>query len=316
MNPMVAVLRITHIKRTVVHSYFVDRIAFYNLYISTIMQSKEILIVAIITVVAVVIGACAIVAINNSSGSEEPSIEPERIGIIGAMESEVKTIKEAMTIDYTEEIASMKFCVGKLYDKDVVVVQCGMGKVNAGLCAHTLINLYNVKYVINTGVAGSLDNRLNIGDYVVSEDAVQHDFDVSPIGYQKGEIPYTGLYAFKADEGLREKARNAISDCIGAVFLEGRVCSGDQFISSSEQKEKITEEFGGLCCEMEGGAIAHVCYLNNTPFVIIRAVSDKADGSATEDFEEFSKRIAIQCSKMILYMIEHFDDEPDAARSL
>jgi len=266
------------------------------------MQTKELLAIAAVAVVVVL----AFAFITDSQDNEQP----ERIGIIGAMEPEVASIKEAMDIDYTEEIASMNFCVGKLYGRDVVVVQCGMGKVNAGLCAQLLISEFNVKSVINTGVAGSLDNRLNIGDYVVSVDAVQHDFDVSAIGFKKGEIPYTGLYAFEADKDLRAKARWAISQCIGATVIEGRVCSGDQFISTHEQKERITDDFGGLCCEMEGGSIAHVCHLNNTPFVIIRAVSDKADGSASEDFEEFSKRVAMQCSAMILYLIDHFDEAP------
>ena len=265
------------------------------------MQPKELLAVAAIAVVAVL--ACAYL-----TDSHTPE-EPDRIGIIGAMEPEVASIKEVMDIDRTETIASMDFCIGTLYGQDVVVVQCGMGKVNAGLCAQTLISEFNAKWVINTGVAGSLDNRLDIGDYVVSIDAVQHDFDVSPIGFPKGEIPYTGLYAFDADESLRAKAVWAISKCIGATVIEGRVCSGDQFISTSEQKASIKEDFGGLCCEMEGGAIAQTCYLNNTPFVIIRAVSDKADGSAEEDFEKFSERIAKQCSAMILMLVKNFDSD-------
>lgn len=264
------------------------------------MQFKELLAIIVIATVAVL--ACTFVLDGNGSD------EPERIGIIGAMEPEVAAIKEAMDIDYTEKIASMDFCVGRLYGQDVVVAQSGMGKVNAGLCAQLMISKFNAKAVINTGVAGSLDNRLNIGDYVISVDAVQHDFDVSAIGFQKGEIPYTGLYAFKADGELRVKAYCAIKECVGATVMEGRICSGDQFVSTQEQKRVITENFGGLCCEMEGGAVAQVCHLNETPFVIIRAVSDKADGSASEDFEEFSKRVAVQCSAMILFMVEHFDD--------
>jgi len=264
------------------------------------MQFKELIAIIVIATVAVL--ACTFVLDGNGTD------EPDRIGIIGAMEPEVAAIKEAMTVDYTEKIASMDFCVGRLYGQDVVVAQCGMGKVNAGLCAQIMISKFNAKAVINTGVAGSLDNRLNIGDYVVSVDAVQHDFDVSAIGFQKGEIPYTGLYAFKADGELRVKAYCAIKECVGATVMEGRICSGDQFVSTQEQKRVITENFGGLCCEMEGGAVAQVCHLNETPFVIIRAVSDKADGSASEDFEEFSKRVAVQCSAMILFMVEHFDD--------
>ncbi len=267
------------------------------------MQSKELLAVIAVAVVAIL--ACSFLI---DSGSNDD--DTERIGIIGAMENEVANIKGAMHIERTEKIADMEFCVGTLDEKNIVVVQCGMGKVNAGICAQTLISQFNVKAVINTGVAGSLDNRLDIGDFVVSTDAVQHDYDVSPIGYQKGEIPYTGLFAFKADETLRAKAAWAIELCLGSNMMEGRVCSGDQFVSTQEQKERIISDFGGLCCEMEGGAIAQACYLNDVPFVIIRAVSDKADASIVIPFEEFSKKAAVQCSQLVCYMIEHYDESP------
>lgn len=266
------------------------------------MQTKELLAIIAVTVIAVL--ACAFVYENSNGGNE-----PDRIGIIGAMEEEVAALKDAMDIDYTEEIASMEFCVGKISGRDVVVVQCGMGKVNAGICAQTLISDFNVKYVINTGVGGSLDSRLNIGDYVVSVDAVQHDFDVEPIGFEKGEIPFTGLYAFKADDSLRQKAVWTITQQVGATVMEGRICTGDQFISTPEQKAALNAEWGGLCCEMEGGAIAQVCYLSNVPFVIIRAVSDTTNGDSPEEYEEFRMLIAHQCALTVAYMIEHFDED-------
>ena len=263
------------------------------------MDNKGLL--AVIAVAVVAVFACSYIA----GQGQETDDQPERIGIIGAMVPEIEKLKDAMTIEYTETIASMEFCVGVLEDQEVVVVQCGMGKVNAGLCAHTLINKFNVTRVINTGAAGSLDNRLDIGDFVISTDAVQHDFDVSPIGFVKGEIPYTGLYAFQADPELRELAKKALSEYeVGVHYLEGRVCTGDQFIATPEQKQTILDNFGGLCCEMEGGAIAQACYLNNIPFVIIRAVSDKADGSDMEDYSEFEKKAAERCAFMVLRMID------------
>ncbi len=228
----------------------------------------------------------------------------EKTGIIGAMDVEVASLKSAMEITDTKTIAGMEFCEGTLDGKAVVVVQCGMGKVNAGICAHTLINEFGVSRVINTGVAGSLDNAIDIGDIVVSTDAVQHDYDVSPIGFARGEIPYTGLYAFPASETLRAiavEAAHAVAPDIG-VF-EGRVCSGDQFIASKEQKEAIISAFGGKCCEMEGGAIAQACYLNDTPFVIIRAISDKADESEEVSFQEFEAAAAERCAAIVRYMI-------------
>ncbi|MBQ9603939.1 MAG: 5'-methylthioadenosine/adenosylhomocysteine nucleosidase, partial [Firmicutes bacterium] len=184
------------------------------------------------------------------------------IGIIGAMDIEVNSLKKSANITKITKIAEMEFCEGTIGEKNVVIVKCGMGKVNAGICANTLINNFGCAKVINTGVAGSLDNRINIGDIVVSEDAVQHDFDVSPIGFQKGEIPYTKLYAFPADEKMRAATVDAVHGSAPEISVfEGRICSGDQFITSKEQKDAITANFGGLCCEMEGAAVAQACYL-------------------------------------------------------
>ena len=229
----------------------------------------------------------------------------EKTGVIGAMEEEVAALKAAMTIGSTRTVAGMEYFEGTLCGRPVVVVQCGMGKVNAGICADTLVNLFGVRRVVNTGVAGSLDNAIDVGDVVVSTDAVQHDFDVSPIGFARGEIPYTGLYAFPADERLRALAVRAAGKAAPEVrVFEGRVCSGDRFIASREQKEKILAGFGGKCCEMEGGAIAQACFLNGTPFVILRAISDKVDGSAGISFELFKESAAARCAAIVREMIE------------
>ena len=234
---------------------------------------------------------------------------PGKIGIIGAMEEEVTSLKEALTDSKTTSIAGMEFCEGKLEDKDVVVVQCGMGKVNAGICANTLINQFGCSGIINTGVAGSLDNQIDIGDIVVSVDACQHDFTVEAIGFAKGEIPYTGLSAFPADETMRKEAVEAVHAVAPDIqVFEGRVCTGDQFVSSKEQKESIKSDFGGMCCEMEGGAIAQACYLNDTPFVIIRAISDKADDSEEMSYEVFKKDAAAHCALVVRHMIAHMKE--------
>ena len=228
----------------------------------------------------------------------------KKTGIIGAMEEEVSTLKSQMVISSAHKIADMEFTEGTLDGKDVVVVQCGMGKVNAGICVQTLVLRYGVSRVINTGVAGSLNNEINIGDIVISEDAVQHDYDVSIIGFRKGEIPYTGLEAFPADPEMITEAA-AAAEQTGEKFrvFRGRVCSGDQFIASAEQKEKIVSNFGGLCAEMEGAAIAQVCYLNHIPYVIIRAISDKADHSEEVSFEEFKSMAAERCAAIVRNMI-------------
>ena len=258
-------------------------------------------IVAVVAVAVIATAACVYFVENPAEEKE-----PERIGIIGAMDDEVSALKDAMYLERKKTIAGMEFFVGTLGGCHVAIVQSGMGKVNAGTCAQLLISEFNARAVINTGVAGSLDNKLDIEDFVVSVDAVQHDFDVSPIGFVKGEIPYTGRYAFDADSKLREKAVDAISKTAPDVKVhEGRVCSGDQFISSSDQKDAITASFGGLCCEMEGAAIAQSCYLNEVPFVIIRAISDKADGSAHEDYGEFVKKAAKRSAAAVIYLLEN-----------
>lgn len=227
-------------------------------------------------------------------------------GIIGAMDKEVNDLKQSMRITETVRIAGMEFCLGTMNDKEIAVVQCGIGKVNAGVCAQLLITRFGVDKIINTGVAGSLNNAINIGDVVISTDAVQHDYDVSPIGFAKGEIPYTGLYAFEADEHLRKAAIEAVKAVSpGTGIFEGRVCSGDQFIASGKQKKRIVEEFGGECAEMEGAAIAQVCHLNQIPFVIIRSISDKADDSEEISYEIFAEQAAKVSAAAVRCMVEN-----------
>ncbi len=222
-------------------------------------------------------------------------------GIIGAMESEVTAIKDAMADVRVTRVSGMEFACGSIAGSEVVVVQCGIGKVNAAVCAQTLINGFGVDRVVNTGVAGSLTDELTINDFVVSVDAVQHDYDVTAIGFAPGEIPYTGMVAFPADEGMRERAVEAVRRAAPtSKVLEGRVCSGDQFIATTEQRERIVSTFGGLCAEMEGAAIAQVCHLNGTPYVIIRAISDDSDGMT---YEEFQAEAARECANAVLTML-------------
>ena len=248
------------------------------------------------------LGASAAAVASLAGCAFASETEGDVTGIIGAMESEVTALKEQMENMQVTTIAGVDFATGTIGDNKVTIAQCGMGKVNAGICAQTLINSFGAARVINTGVAGSLTSELTINDFVVSVDAVQHDYDVSPIGFKKGEIPYTGLVAFPADEELRSKAVAAVQEAApSSKVLEGRVCSGDQFISTPEQIEAITSEFGGLCAEMEGGAIAQVCHLNETPYVIIRAISDDSDGMS---FEEFQAAAAAECANAVLTMVK------------
>lgn len=229
-----------------------------------------------------------------------------KVGIIGAMDEEIASIQAAVEITCREVLAGMEFLTGTLGGKEVVLVKCGIGKVNAGICAQILITRFAVTRIINTGVAGAIDSSLKIGDIVISTDAVQHDFDATPIGFARGEVPYTGLYAFPADEKLRNEALDAVQHAAdGAKVYEGRICSGDQFIASGEKKHEILKYFGGLCCEMEGAAVAQVCYLYQVPFVIIRAISDRADHYEEINFEAFAGITARRSAAIVCAMIEH-----------
>lgn len=228
-----------------------------------------------------------------------------KIGIIGAMEVEVETLKKTMDVKRTVKKASMEFFEGTIGNTDVVVVRSGIAKVNAGVCVQILVDIFEVTHVINTGAAGSLDARINIGDIVLSTDACYHDVDVTIFGYKKGEIPQLGVASFAADASLREKAKAAIKVAAPDLgIFEGRVCSGDQFISSQEVKDRIKEDFDGMCTEMEGAGIAQACYLNNIPFLIIRAISDKADGSEIIDYPVFEAKAAKDCAAMTLELLK------------
>ena len=213
------------------------------------------------------------------------------IGIIGAMEEEVSALKAEMEIKETVEYASMQFCKGVLCGKDVVIVRSGIGKVNAGICAQILADKFEVDILINTGIAGSLDAAIDIGDMVISTDLVEHDMDATIFGDPLGQVPRMDTFAFPADAELVKKAVAANEEANPDIkTFTGRIVSGDQFVSSSEVKEKLVKNFQAKCTEMEGAAIAHAAYLNKISCVIIRAISDKADNSATMDYPSFEKK--------------------------
>jgi len=222
------------------------------------------------------------------------------IGIIGAMELEVEELKSLLQDVKVTSRAGMDFYQGSLGGAQVVIVRCGIGKVNAALCVQILADVFHVTHVINTGVAGSLNAVLDIGDILISVDAVHHDMDVSPLGYAPGIVPQMAESFFKADERLVNLAWDVCQEVNPDVsVLKGRVVSGDQFIAKKEVKERLINTFHGDCAEMEGAAIAHGCYLNQIPFVIIRAISDKADDSAEMDYPTFEKAAAKHCAKLV-----------------
>ena len=226
------------------------------------------------------------------------------IGIIGAMEEEVQELISDLAFAEKKIVASMDFYKGTLYGKDCVIVKSGVGKVNAALCTQILADFYKPEALINTGVAGSLDAQINIGDMVVSEDAVQHDMDASAVGDPVGQVPRMDVLAFPADPVLVKKAVEANQKANPDIqTFTGRVASGDQFISGGEKKKQIQENFHARCAEMEGAAIAHGAYLNKIPYVILRAISDKADGSVQMDYPTFEKQAIVHCVRLLRELI-------------
>jgi len=212
------------------------------------------------------------------------------IGIIGAMDEEISQLKEDMTDIEVVDKASMSFLKGTLSGKKVIVVKSGIGKVNAAICAHILADTFNADVIINTGIAGSLHNDINIGDIVLSTDTLQHDVDAVAFGYEPGQIPRMDVLSFPADEKLADIAENACKEaCPDINVFRGRVVSGDQFIADSAVKDRIKSLFDGYCTEMEGAAIGQAAYLNNIPYLVVRAISDKADDSASVDYPTFEK---------------------------
>ena len=225
------------------------------------------------------------------------------VGVIGAMEEEVASLIQQMENIESKEIASMTFYKGTLWKQNAVVVQSGIGKVNMAACTQILASVYEVDMVINTGVAGGLYKDINVGDIVISSDALQHDMDVTGLGYKKGVIPGLESSVFQADPELVEMAKESCELVNPEIqCFVGRVVTGDQFISDNEVRRGLVEEFDGYCAEMEGAAMAQVAVLNHIPFVIIRAISDKADDSASVSYQTFEEQAIVHTVKLLAAM--------------
>ena len=227
------------------------------------------------------------------------------IGIIGAMDVEVELLKESMAAEgavETSRTGQLSFFTGTLSGVPVVVAQCDVGMVNAAAHTQLTIDRFAVRGVVNTGVAGSLDASIDIGDIVVATDAVNHLMDVGNLGYAPGQTPGLSTLAFPADETLRRAAVDAAAE-LNIQTWEGRVASGDVFVREDADKNRIADTFDASCCEMEGAAIAQVCWLNRVPFAIVRAISDKADGTDYIDYPTFEAQAARQCAALVTRMM-------------
>ncbi len=222
-----------------------------------------------------------------------------KLGIIVAMEEELKVVIDEMKIEEKSVTAGMTFCKGTYHDIDIIAVVCGVGKVNSAVCTQILISEYKADKIINIGVAGGIEKGIKPGDVVIADSLVQHDVDATGFDYELGQIPRLDTFDFKSDKELIEICKKA-SDGIEAheVFV-GRIATGDQFIACPDKIKWIKDTFDAIACEMEGGSIAQVCYLNRTPFVVIRSISDNADGEAQVSFDEFLM-IAVENASVIL----------------
>ena len=227
-----------------------------------------------------------------------------KLGLIGAMEVEVATLKARLENCQEKTVAGSRFWEGTLRGLNVVVVQCGVGKVNAALCVQILCDCFGVTHLVNTGVAGALSLTLDIGDFVISTDAVQHDMDVTALGYAVGQVPGLDVREFPADEELMGLAFGAADSLNPGHAHMGRVASGDLFVSGAQAKERIIAHTQAMCAEMEGAAIAQAAWRNQIPYVIIRAISDKADDSAHMDYPTFEAKAAAQCADVTTALAE------------
>ncbi|HIH7832097.1 TPA: 5'-methylthioadenosine/S-adenosylhomocysteine nucleosidase [Staphylococcus aureus] len=220
------------------------------------------------------------------------------IGIIGAMEEEVTILKNKLTQLSEISVAHVKFYTGILKDREVVITQSGIGKVNAAISTTLLINKFKPDDIINTGSAGALDESLNVGDVLISDDVKYHDADATAFGYEYGQIPQMPV-AFQSSKPLIEKVSQVVQQQQLTAKV-GLIVSGDSFIGSVEQRQKIKKAFpNAMAVEMEATAIAQTCYQFNVPFVVVRAVSDLANGEAEMSFEAFLEKAAVSSSQTV-----------------
>lgn len=228
------------------------------------------------------------------------------IGILGAMDIELQALLADMEEKESEQISGFEFFKGKIAGRAVVIAKCGIGKVAAAVCAQTMILRYAPSLLLHTGVAGTLTTALSVTDVAVGTAAVQHDMDTSPLGDPVGLISGINKIYFDADEKAAELFLAIAREC-GINAVGGTIASGDQFICSSDIKARIVENFGAIACEMEGGAVAHAAYLNGTPFIILRAISDSADGSSHMDYMTFLPLAAERSYKMVKEFLARYE---------
>ena len=229
------------------------------------------------------------------------------LAIMSAMDVEMELYLDRCEIKDSTQRAGLSFHEASWHGHDLVLVRAGVGKVNAALCTQILIDTFDADAVICTGSAGAVNPALNIGDVVVATDCVQHDVVVKFLGLPRGQIPFTDFRFFETDSALRRRALEV--DLPDHRITSGRVLTGDRFIEDEDDRQQLREELDGDCVEMEGGAVGQVCAVNDVPFLIVRAISDRADGTSDVDFEAFLKEAAHSSAQIVLHTLEALDPE-------
>ncbi len=225
------------------------------------------------------------------------------LGVIAAMKIEAEHIVSEMRDTKCETVGGIGFTVGMIGNCQVVCAVCGIGKVFAAMCAQTMAVTYSPDFIINTGVGGTLTSALSIGDVAVSDNVVQHDMDTSALGDPVGLISGINIVEIPADGRMADRVV-VLAEELGLKTVRGTIASGDRFIADVETKQTIVSRFGAIACEMEGAAVGQVCYVNQIPFVVIRAISDDADGGACEDYPQFAKKAAEKSAKLVVRLAE------------
>lgn len=229
----------------------------------------------------------------------------KKVGLIGAMDEEIKLLLAQMQHSSFTIRAGITFYEGTFHGMSIVLCKSGVGKVNAAVTTQILIDRFDVEAILFTGVAGALHPSLQIGDIVVSSSCMQHDMDVTPLGYERGVIPYQEMSEFTAADDLVQLSLVACARLFPGHYRSGKVLSGDQFVANREFVRALYEQMNGVCTEMEGAAVAQACAMNGTPFVVIRSMSDRADGSAHVNFPEFTRQAAKHSYLIIDDVIRH-----------
>jgi len=226
----------------------------------------------------------------------------KKIGIIFAMEEELKELLNFLEIEKEYEIFNLKFYEGKIFSNKVILVESGVGKVNAARTCQILIDNIKVDYIFNIGVAGGITKDLNVLDIVIGEDLVQHDFDITAFNHEKGYIPNVGVN-IHSDEYLIRLAKSCVEN-VDYEVLSGVIASGDIFCTEQSMSEKINKKFNALCLEMEGASIAQVCSLDNIPFLVLRSISDTPNGNNLITYEEFLEKSSKNIANFMLKILE------------